>query len=67
MSEDLRLSKNVERPKRIQKQNDGFSQKPCLREIVQTKTGLTIEEYAEQNPYDNSEYIEFGRAGREGI
>jgi len=47
----------IQKPKKIR----------SLREIVQAKTGLTIEEYAEQNPYDGSDYIEFGRVGREEI
>ena len=38
-----------------------------LQEIVQQKTGMTLEEYADQNAYDNSDYVDFGRVGSEEI
>ena len=38
-----------------------------IREIVQDETGLSLEEYVQVNPYDDSDYIEFGRAGSEEI
>ena len=38
-----------------------------LREILQDETGMSLEEYVEQNPYDHSDYIEFGRVGSEEI
>jgi len=70
MQKELGLKVN-EKVELVLKSNSIVIQKPkkarSLREIVQAKIGLTIEEYAEQNPYDNSDYIEFGRAGREEI
>lgn len=38
-----------------------------LREIVQAETGLSLEEYTEEHPYDNTDYVEFGRVGSEEI
>ena len=38
-----------------------------IREIVIAETGLELEEYVQTHPYDNSDYIEFGRAGSEEI
>jgi len=36
-----------------------------MREIILAETGLSLEEYVKQHPYDNSGYIEFGRVGSE--
>lgn len=38
-----------------------------IREIIFEETGLNLEEYVKENPYYNSFYIEFGRAGSEEI
>ena len=38
-----------------------------LRELAMAETGLSLEDYVKENPYDNSCYIEFGRVGREEI
>jgi len=38
-----------------------------FREIALHETGLSLEDYVQENPYDNSVFVEFGRAGSEGI
>lgn len=38
-----------------------------LRELALAETGLSLENYVRENPYDDSGYIEFGRAGSEEI
>jgi len=38
-----------------------------FRELALDETGLSLENYVQENPYDNSSYIEFGRAGSEKI
>ena len=38
-----------------------------IRDIVMEETGLNLEEYAQQHPYDNTAYMEFGRAGSEEV
>jgi len=38
-----------------------------FRELALTETGLSLEDYVQVNPYDNSNYVEFGRVGSEEI
>ena len=38
-----------------------------FREIAFAETGLSLEEYVRENPYDDSDYIEFGRVGGEEL
>ncbi|MCL1862314.1 MAG: AbrB/MazE/SpoVT family DNA-binding domain-containing protein [Defluviitaleaceae bacterium] len=38
-----------------------------FRDIALSETGLELENYVQENPYDNSIYVEFGRAGNEEI
>ncbi|MCL2377896.1 MAG: AbrB/MazE/SpoVT family DNA-binding domain-containing protein [Defluviitaleaceae bacterium] len=38
-----------------------------FRELAQIETGLSLEDYVQANPYNDSNYIEFGRAGSEEI
>lgn len=38
-----------------------------FRELALAETGLSLEDYAQKNPYDNSGYVEFGRVGSEEI
>jgi antitoxin MazE len=38
-----------------------------FREIALSETGLNLEDYAKENPYDNSNYVEFGKVGGEEI
>jgi len=38
-----------------------------FRELALAETGLSLENYVQVNPYDNSNYVEFGRAGSEEI
>lgn len=38
-----------------------------FRELAMMEIGLSLEEYAQVNPYDNSNYVEFGRVGSEEI
>ena len=44
---------------------DKLTRPITIREIVLSKTGLTLEEYVQKHPYDMSDYIEFNRAGIE--
>ena len=36
-----------------------------FRELALTETGLNLEDYVRVNPYDSSNYVEFGRVGSE--
>ena len=36
-----------------------------FRELALTETGLSLEGYVQINPYDSSDYVEFGRVGSE--
>jgi antitoxin component of MazEF toxin-antitoxin module len=47
----------IEKPTRVR----------SLRELALAETGMSLEDYVKENPYDNSCYIEFGRVGREEI
>ena len=47
----------IEKPRKVR----------SLREIVLAETGMSLEEYVQENPYDNSCYVEFGRVGCEEI
>ncbi|MCL2366369.1 MAG: AbrB/MazE/SpoVT family DNA-binding domain-containing protein [Oscillospiraceae bacterium] len=38
-----------------------------FREMALAETGLSLEDYAQANPYDASNYVEFGRSGSEEI
>ena len=38
-----------------------------LRELALAETGMSLEEYVQKNPYDNSNYVEFGTMGSEEI
>jgi len=38
-----------------------------IREMVLAETGLSLEEYVQENPYDISDYVEFGQVGSEEI
>ena len=38
-----------------------------LRELALTETGMSLEDYVKENPYDSSCYIEFGRVGSEEL
>jgi len=38
-----------------------------FRELALAETGLSLEDYVQINPYDNSNYVEFGRTGSEEI
>ena len=38
-----------------------------FRELALAETGLSLEDYVQENPYDGSNYIEFGRVGNEEI
>lgn len=38
-----------------------------IREIVLNETCLNLEEYMQKYPYDNSDYIDFGRVGSEEV
>ena len=38
-----------------------------FRELALAETGLSLEDYVQENPYDNSCYVEFGRVGSEEI
>jgi len=38
-----------------------------IREIVLSETGLNLEDYVQMHPYDDPDYIEFGRAGSEKV
>ena len=38
-----------------------------LRELALAETGLSLEDYVKENPYDNSCYVDFGRVGCEEI
>jgi len=38
-----------------------------FRELALAETGLSLEDYVRENPYDDSCYIEFGRSGEEEI
>jgi len=38
-----------------------------IREIVQAEAGMSLEDYAQEYPYDYSNYVEFGRVGSEEI
>ncbi|MCL2527165.1 MAG: AbrB/MazE/SpoVT family DNA-binding domain-containing protein [Defluviitaleaceae bacterium] len=41
----------IEKPRKIR----------TIREIALSETGLSLEEYMQSHPYDNSDYVEFGR------
>ena len=47
----------IEKPTRVR----------SLRELVLSETGMSLEDYVKENPYDNSCCVEFGRAGCEEI
>lgn len=47
----------IEKPRKIR----------SLRDIALSETGLSLEEYVQENPYDICDYIEFGRIGSEEI
>jgi len=47
----------IEKPTRVR----------SLRELVLSETGMTLEDYVKENPYDHSCYIECGRVGCEEI
>ena len=38
-----------------------------FRDIALSETGLNLEDYVQENPYDNSNYVEFGRIGSEEV
>jgi len=38
-----------------------------FRELALAETGLSLEEYIQANPYDSTDYVEFGRVGSEEI
>ena len=38
-----------------------------LRELALAETGMSLEDYVKENPYDSSCYIEFGRVGSEEL
>jgi len=38
-----------------------------FRELALSETGLSLEDYVQSNPYDSSNYVEFGQVGSEEI